>query len=453
MSSSCRICSARRSAAQTKLAGPFNDTCRCSTSPKSRLSDRAALRAAWIMTLRSAERSMSVSVGAADVGDFVGVDHDLLAGGDERRHHDAQPVLQPRRLVGRGGGLSLENGVRLHHFEHHVFGQANADGAVLMHLHVDGHAVLQEGGAFADEILGQLDLLIGVRVHEHELVTLPIEELEIPSLDMGLLDFCVAAEALVELAPVKDVLQFHLIVRGALAGLHRHGLDRNPQRTIVLDHEPGPDVAAADLRHGRSAARAADLKFPHRRAARSELQIEKRHENHILASGPLLPKFVSAGAANITNFGTGHWCGGGVPAACACRQEREWAMAASQGLAAFSAASRSAGLSLATNSSRKVSDRPPALAIMCHRAASTAFAATPRPAASTRASRFCAMGLPRLAALRSSAAAPASSCSTPEPLNSAMAYSTWASRLPARLACRSRRAAAPTSCGTPRPSL
>ena len=44
-----------RSAAVTKLPGPLSDTWRFSTSPKSRLSVRAALRAAAIITLRRAE--------------------------------------------------------------------------------------------------------------------------------------------------------------------------------------------------------------------------------------------------------------------------------------------------------------------------------------------------------------------------------------------------------------
>src|ERR1700745_3644872 len=52
------LSSVRRSAAVTKLAGPFSEACRCSTSPKSRLSVRLALRAALIITLRRAERSM-----------------------------------------------------------------------------------------------------------------------------------------------------------------------------------------------------------------------------------------------------------------------------------------------------------------------------------------------------------------------------------------------------------
>ena len=49
-----------------------------------------------------------------------------------------------------------------------------------------------------------------------------------------------AAETLVELAAVEDVLQLDLVVRRALAGFHRHGLDRSPERAVELD--PGSDT-------------------------------------------------------------------------------------------------------------------------------------------------------------------------------------------------------------------
>src|SRR4029077_13927013 len=52
------MASARWSAAHTKFRGPFTDTCRCSTSPRSRLRLRPARCAALIMTLRTAEWSM-----------------------------------------------------------------------------------------------------------------------------------------------------------------------------------------------------------------------------------------------------------------------------------------------------------------------------------------------------------------------------------------------------------
>ena len=104
----------------------------------------------------------------------------------------------------------------------------------------------------ADEILAELDLLVACRVHEHELFALLVEELELPALDLGLLDPVAAAETLVELAAVEDVLELDLVVGRALAGLHRAGLDRGPERAVVLDHHARPNVAAADLGHDRS---------------------------------------------------------------------------------------------------------------------------------------------------------------------------------------------------------
>ena len=100
----------------------------------------------------------------------------------------------------------------------------------------------------------QLDLLVARRVHEHELLALLVEELELPALDLGLLDPVAAAEALVELAAVEDVLELDLVVGRAFAGLHRPGLDRGPERAVVLDHHARPNVAAADLGHDRSVA-------------------------------------------------------------------------------------------------------------------------------------------------------------------------------------------------------
>src|SRR5204863_3161027 len=91
----------------------------------------------------------------------------------------------------------------------------------------------------------------GRGVHEHELIALLVEKLKLPALDLGFLDPVAAAEALVELAAVEDVLQLDLVVGRPLAGLHRSGLDRGPERAVVLDHHAGPDIAAADLGHAR----------------------------------------------------------------------------------------------------------------------------------------------------------------------------------------------------------
>ena len=58
LNSSWRIFSALRSAAETKSPGPFTETCRFSTSPKSRFKPRPALRAAAVITFISADLIM-----------------------------------------------------------------------------------------------------------------------------------------------------------------------------------------------------------------------------------------------------------------------------------------------------------------------------------------------------------------------------------------------------------
>ena len=57
-SSAISISSARWSAAETKSPGPFSETCRFSTSPKSRARPRPALSTALTMTLSRAVRAM-----------------------------------------------------------------------------------------------------------------------------------------------------------------------------------------------------------------------------------------------------------------------------------------------------------------------------------------------------------------------------------------------------------
>ncbi len=47
--------------------------------------------------------------GAADVGQFVGIDDHAFARFDEWRNEDADTVFKYRRLVGRSGGLALDD--------------------------------------------------------------------------------------------------------------------------------------------------------------------------------------------------------------------------------------------------------------------------------------------------------------------------------------------------------
>ncbi len=187
----------------------------------------------------------------------------------------------------------------------------------------------------------QFDLLVGRGVHEHELVALLVEELELPSLDLGLLDPVGGAEALVELAAVEQVLQLDLVVGRALAGLHRAGLDRGPERAVVLDHHAGPDVAAADLGHEscRFAVRSD--------AAGAVVKVRRR--------GNIASRLI--GAAVV---GRARW-----PRVGPTRRH-----ARDPGLGrCLRPAARSSGFCLRMKSSRNRSLSPPALAIRCQRTA------------------------------------------------------------------------------------
>src|SRR3954447_18450894 len=94
------ISSERRSAAETKSAGPLRETCRFSTSPKSRLRPRAAFIAAPTMTLRIADRAMHRSPGKRRFAHVSGARASRSArlDGASADHEEFSP-----KLAGRGG--------------------------------------------------------------------------------------------------------------------------------------------------------------------------------------------------------------------------------------------------------------------------------------------------------------------------------------------------------------
>src|SRR5688572_8086723 len=294
--SSTTVCSARSSAMLTKSAGPLRLTWSCSTSPKSRRSRGAALRAARVMTVMRPEwltksrlqfpgrrrggSGVGLSEGKAqahpltplpragetqsfrpaDVGLLVDVDDDPGSGGNVRRHHDAHAIVEDRRLVARGGGLPLHHGVGLDDHCLDRVRQLHRDRPLVVELHHHVHAVLEEGGGVADQLRGQRDLLVILLVHEHEHVAVMEQELEVLGVEADALHRLGRAETDIVLAAVDEVLHLDLHVGAALAGLGVLDLHRAPDAAFIFDDVAGTNVHAADL-HGnarriwRSAAR------------------------------------------------------------------------------------------------------------------------------------------------------------------------------------------------------
>jgi len=116
-------------------------------------------------------------------------------------------------------------------------------------FHGDGHPVLQERAPVAEDLGGQLDLLVGLGVHEDQVLVLLVKELLILLFEADTLDLVGAAEPLVELGTVAQVAQLHLREGAALAGLDVIHLHRGPEAAIVLQDIAGTYLVSVDLGH------------------------------------------------------------------------------------------------------------------------------------------------------------------------------------------------------------
>src|SRR5215468_2242913 len=273
-SSARSVRSARRSAWLTKSPGPFSETCRFSTSPKSRLRLLAAAKAARIITVMvaergaserrsggpersrpglsgarptratgwSGERAMRLILGALEVAAVLGADHELGADPDMRRHHDANAAFDDGGLVRRGRSLAAHDGVGLGDGERHGLGQLGADRRAFIERHRHLHAVLQEARlVFVDHVAADGELLEDLLVHEGEASVVPEQEGALALVDVDAVDGLARAEALLQLVAFAQRLGLEGDERAALAGRDVLHLGRHPELAVVFD-----DVAGAN---------------------------------------------------------------------------------------------------------------------------------------------------------------------------------------------------------------
>src|SRR5258707_9571638 len=82
-------------------------------------------------------------LGAFHVAAILGVDHQLGADPDMRRHHHPDAAFDHGGLVGRRSGLAPYHGVGLDDGQHHALGQLDADRCAFIERNLDFHAVLR----------------------------------------------------------------------------------------------------------------------------------------------------------------------------------------------------------------------------------------------------------------------------------------------------------------------
>src|SRR5258706_2425565 len=110
-----------------------------------------------------------------------------------------------------------------------------------MQRKLDGHVFLQIRRGTADDVLGHLDLIVGVGVHEVEAVGVFIEIVEVVILNGRVLDLVGGLVALGNFYAVANSAHFDLADRCSLAGVDVLGGENHVKLAVLLD-----DVALAN---------------------------------------------------------------------------------------------------------------------------------------------------------------------------------------------------------------
>ena len=118
-----------------------------------------------------------------------------------------------------------------------------------MEFHHDGHPILQEGAAVAQQFRRQFDLLIGFGVHEHQHSILLIEKLLVFLFKTHAFNLVSRAETLVQFAAIAQIAHLDLSKSAALTGLHVIHFYSGPQTAIMFQNISGTNFIAVDFRH------------------------------------------------------------------------------------------------------------------------------------------------------------------------------------------------------------
>src|SRR5271154_788385 len=147
-----------------------------------------------IIPWRTAWRFRLLALDAADVAAVACVDFDDVAGVDEKRDLDARAGFEFRGLGGPCCRIAFETGIGFFNLEFHVRGQVDADRCIAVELHGDPHPVFEKVGGIADEIFLQVDVFVGLVIHEVIAIGVVIEHLHLAIVDGCALELFAGAE-------------------------------------------------------------------------------------------------------------------------------------------------------------------------------------------------------------------------------------------------------------------
>ena len=158
-----------------------------------------------------------------------------------------------------GGRVALDARVGLRDHRLDEGRQLDVDRLAAPEDHVDVQVLLQVGARVAHLLGRERDLLVALRVHEHELIAVLVDVLHLALLDVGLVERLAGAEGAVEHATGAQVLQLGAHERAALAGLHVLEVDHHERLAVELDLEAVAEARGIDRHAGLSVKRAGSV--------------------------------------------------------------------------------------------------------------------------------------------------------------------------------------------------
>src|SRR5580704_11153094 len=171
---------------------------------------------------------------------------DFLAFVDEGGHLHDQAGFGLRSFGDAGCGCALQSRFSFNHLEYYGLRQLNAHGLAIEEFDLDFQILDQVINGAAQNILGEMRLLVVRRVHEVVVVAVGIEELHVDFVDVHLLDGVGRAETVFEHGAGTQVAQFGLNEGPQVAGRAVFDGKNRVQIIVVLDDHAGTQLGGRD---------------------------------------------------------------------------------------------------------------------------------------------------------------------------------------------------------------
>src|SRR6202453_3763290 len=118
-----------------------------------------------------------------DIASVVGLNDDPNTDRNMWWNHYPSAVHESRRLVGRRGGLAFHRWLGFRDFQRDAGRQLNRDRGRVEHRQSDLHTLLKPLGLIPDPLRRNLNLVVGVGIHEMVAIGIGIKEIKIFVLD------------------------------------------------------------------------------------------------------------------------------------------------------------------------------------------------------------------------------------------------------------------------------